>query len=90
MYYNITYVHGRTYKNDMASALVTMPNHLRKNDESVLNGVNIDTGANRRSVISQGQYRAYRREIGVKIPMRLSKKKVLKGIGGLSAWRWAL
>ena len=48
-----------------------------------MDGITIDTGANRKSVMSRRQYLAYQQEFGRIIPIRKYEKD-LKGIGGIS------
>ena len=79
---NNAFEHGRTFYTDLEEALVTMNRHIHHDDLEEFKGVTIDTGANRKSVMSISQYRAYEKEFGRKIPIRPSTERSLKGIGG--------
>ena len=67
----------------MTAAMAAMYEQLREVDQPELKDVTIDTGANRKSVICQSQYTAYEKEFGRRIPVKKSKRKGVKGIGGL-------
>lgn len=59
---NREFVHGRTYQSDMAFALFTMQSHHKDEGNTEVKGVPIETGPNRKSVISQIQCRDYERK----------------------------
>ena len=77
------FIHGRILTSGPTSALITMNTHSTITKERSFNGVTIDTAANRKSVMSEGQYIAYQYEFGRKIPIRAPKRGV-RGIGGRS------
>ena len=79
---NNAFEHGRSLGGDLDEALLTMNQHIRHSGREEFKGVTIDTGANRKSVMCISQYKAYEQEFGRKIPIKPSKKKGLKGIGG--------
>lgn len=82
---NNSFTHGSTYKDGMAATFMKMHRQIKENDAEALLGINIDTGANRSSVMSQNQYVAYQKEFGRKIPIRQSTKREVEGnwrIGG--------
>lgn len=76
---NNAFLHGYISSDICGSALLSVGISDGKN----FNGVIIDTAANRRSIMSLNQYRAYQSEFGRKVPMRPARKDV-KGIGGRS------
>lgn len=55
---------------------------LKGGEAPELKGITIDTWEIWKSVIFESQYKAYELEFGRKIPVRPSKKKGLKDIGG--------
>lgn len=63
---NNVYVHGCTYDGDMAVALAIMHKHLKDKDSGGFKGITLEIGANRMSVMSQYQYKAYEKEFGRK------------------------
>lgn len=79
---NSAFLHGRTYSEDMDSALAVMNEQLAKRDSDQFEGVRLDTAANRRSVMSIRQYEAYQKEFGLRVPIRATERRTLRGIGG--------
>lgn len=79
---NNAFIHGRSYKADMDHSLSVMKEQLRYKNDDLFDGIRLDTAANRRSVISKGQYYAYQSEFGRKVKIRLQTKVKLRGTGG--------
>lgn len=78
---NSAFIHRRTQSKYMATALCAMHNQLKMGEGISFDGVRIDTGANRSSVMSKMQYDAYKREFGLKDAKKPTEKMV-RGIGG--------
>ena len=76
------FLHGRSWSDTSSTVMFTTSNRTTSKKVK-FNGITIDTAANRKSVMCEGQYLAYQLEFGRKIPIRPPKKGV-RGIGGRS------
>lgn len=79
---NVSFVHVCCFEQDMDRALTAIIDQLRGDIPTDLEGVTIDTGAKRKSVMNRKQYHSYQRKFGREIPI-LNYDKGLKGIGGV-------
>ncbi len=79
------FMHRRTYTDDMKNEMAVMYTNLSRGEGAKFNGVYIDTGANRSSLMSYAQYKAYCNEFHVPIRMSKADRKNLRGIGGGSS-----
>lgn len=59
-----------------------MNDQLTNGTQPLCYGIRLDTAANRRSVMGESQYEAYKRDFGLKVPILPSTRKDLKGVGG--------
>ena len=82
---NVAFIHGRTFEKDSKQQIAAMISELRKGEREKFDGLYIDTCANRSSVMSLDQYRAYCSDFHV--PMKICKedRKIIRGIGGKSS-----
>ena len=81
---NISFVHGRTFNADFEREMVMMSRELACGEKTPFKGIYIDTCANRSSVMSIAQYKAYCREFNVPSQINKTDVKALRGIGGSS------
>ena len=79
---NIAFIHGTTNNQDLTAALTKLNDNMHNHSDTKFKGIIIDTAANRRSVICEQQLKAYEVEFGVRLPIRQSLKRVVKGIAG--------
>lgn len=78
-----SFAHGRTFEKDMTQSLNVMNAELQKGEESTFEGIVIDTGANRSSVMSLAQYKAYCKTFHTVPNVRNDKlTNSLVGLGG--------
>lgn len=78
---NSSFVQGRSYEKDMERNLAIMSTELRHGEVEKFNGIVIDTGANRCSMMSISQYNAYGVEF--QVPMNIKKDNQAKSSTGL-------
>ena len=79
---NASYVHGRNFATDLKKEMLVMHAALSHGESSGFDGIIIDTGANRSSVMSHAQYKAYCNEFNVPAIIDRTDTRGLKGIGG--------
>lgn len=79
---NSAFIHGRSQQGDMAEALLTMHDQLGDKKGLAFDGLRLDTGANRASVMCGNQYEAYTKEFGLRNAMRPAPDRTIRGIGG--------
>lgn len=82
---DVSLLHGRTYACDIKKELAAMHAELRTGEEPVFKGLHLDTFANRSSVMSIAQYKAYCEEFRVPSGIDKWKQCTLLGIGGSSS-----
>lgn len=85
---NYAFCHGRSFHTDRNIAMAVMNRELKQGERSEFKGLMLDTCANRSSVMSLNQYKAYCREFNVPVILDKSDPKSLTGIGGRSKIRW--
>jgi len=79
---NRAFLHTCGFMANQANEMRKMKAALKDQDRSSeFNGVLLDTGANRTSLMSLGQYRAYCREYGISAQLKKESKRVC-GLGG--------
>ena len=79
---SLSLLHGRTFASDMKTELDAMYSELPGGEEPVFKGTHLDTCANRSSIMSINQYRAYCKEFRVPCKIDKSNQTKLRGIGG--------
>lgn len=79
---NVAFVHGRNYNYDHSYALGIMHREIRQGEEERFNGIFLDTCANRSSVMSYKQYKAYCKEFNVPFNIERGEQRGIRGVGG--------
>lgn len=79
---NTSFSHGRSFFSDRDTAMASMNRELREGETTSFKGIHLDTCANRSSVMSISQYKAYCREFNVPVKLDTSTSRNLSGIGG--------
>ena len=80
---NRAFVHGRSFTEDMHRQIALMNHELSQGEVTKFNGIVIDTGANRASVIRLIQFKEYCKEFSIPASIRTTyKSKSLTGLGG--------
>ena len=80
---NAAFIHGRTFNEHKRTEMMNMLTELRKGElEEAFDGIRIDTCANRSSVMSLNQYRAYCSRFQVPMKIDRADRKTIRGIGG--------
>lgn len=69
---NNAFAHGRSLCSDMEAAMASMNRDLAAGEETIFKGIMIDTCANRSSVMSISQYKAYCGELSVPVSLDTS------------------
>lgn len=82
---NSAFMHGTSFANDHFKKLLTMTAELSAGEGPVFKGIYIDTCANRSSVMSYSQYKAYCEEFKVPCSISREESRILRGIGGKSS-----
>ena len=79
---NVCYVHGLSFAKDLKKEMQAMHVALSCGECSSFDGIIVDTGADRSSVMSHSQYKAYCEEFNIPPHIDRSDKRGLTGIGG--------
>lgn len=80
---NQSFLHGTTFAKDMEMAMASMSKDLKMGEEEIFKGIYIDTCANRSSIMSLKQYKAYCNQFNAPFHIEPDTKKI-SGIGGSS------
>lgn len=79
---NNAFLHGRNLPAALLEALEMVSAQMQSGSGHKLDRIQIESAANRRSVMIRPQYNAFNREFGIRITIRTSNYKLLMGIGG--------
>lgn len=79
---NSAFVHGRTFSTDLKSGMAAMFSALSMGEVPRFKGILIDSCANRSSVMSYEQYRAYCEEFDAPMNVDTASSRSVLGIGG--------
>lgn len=79
---NSSFSHGRTIDNEKNAMIEAMYTHLTRKPQRCFEGVKIDTGANRSSIMSKDQYNSYCDTFGIRCSVRHPDGRMIRGIGG--------
>ena len=77
---NAAFAHGRTYATDLEKELKEIEAALSIGEKNEFRGIIMDTAANRSSVMSHSQYKAYCEEFHVPMQLNRSEKKTICGL----------
>lgn len=80
---NSSFLHGSTFAEDIAMAMVAMDKCCVQKPALPFKGIQFDTCANYTSVISRSQYLSYCDEFGLKPSIRNANGRKLIGVGGV-------
>ena len=79
---NVSFMHGRSFSKPPEGGSCALAFSIQADGEIVFEGVILDTGANRISIMSMSQYQAYCREFGCPIEIDYAQNRGVNGIGG--------
>lgn len=82
---NVAFVHGRTFASDLNKEMEAIEAALSVGECTKFNGIIMDTAANRSSIMSLSQYKAYCEEFRISMRINRMEKRTICGVNSKSS-----